>query len=98
MAHGFAEFAEAEVSRLLGLAYALTGDRHDAWDLTQETLLRVGLKWRRIDAGNPAGYARTVLVRLNLDRARRRKRERLGDVPELPVEQVGDSSGELAEV
>lgn len=71
----FAEFAQAETPRLLGLGYALTGNPHDAWDLTQEALVRVGTRWRRLAAQNPGGYARTVLVRLNIDRARRARRE-----------------------
>lgn len=40
----FEEFVDAEMPRLLGLARALTGNGHDAWDLAQETLVRVGLR------------------------------------------------------
>lgn len=84
---GFEEFTQAEAPRLLGLAYALTGNPHDAWDLTQETLVRLGERWRRIETtGNPAGYARTVIVRLNIDRIRRLRRElRPGRMPDSPV-------------
>ena len=70
---GFSEFVEAHSPALLGFAHALTGNRHDAWDLLQETLVRVGEKWRRID--QPAAYARTVMTRLNIDRIRRLRRE-----------------------
>jgi len=89
-ADGFEEFVAVETPRLLGLAYALTGNPHDAWDLVQESLVRVGVRWRRLAAQNPGGYARTTLVRLNIDRARRRRREVLGQVPErtAPVEQA----------
>lgn len=85
---GFAEFVEAELPGLLGYARALTGNEHDAWDLAQEALVRVGLKWPRVHRGsNPVGYARTTLARLNIDRLRRRRRESLsGSVPEIPVE------------
>ncbi|MDO9457672.1 SigE family RNA polymerase sigma factor [Nocardioides sp.] len=69
------EFVTAHQHRLLGLAHALTGNPHDAWDLTQETLARVVEKWRRIH-GDPGAYARTVMVRLNIDRVRRLRRER----------------------
>jgi RNA polymerase sigma-70 factor (sigma-E family) len=69
----FAGFVDVQSSALLGLAHALTGNRHDAWDLLQETLVRVGEKWRRID--EPAAYARTVMTRLNIDRIRRLRRE-----------------------
>ncbi|WP_203336476.1 SigE family RNA polymerase sigma factor [Nocardioides limicola] len=78
---GFIEYVEAETSRLLGLALALTGNPHDAWDLVQETLTRVGVRWQRLRAGNPGGYARTTLVRLNIDRARRGLREVTTEMP-----------------
>lgn len=71
----FEEFAAAQQRRLLGLAHALTGNPHDAWDLTQETLARVAARWRRID-GDAVGYARTTMVRLNTDTWRRWRRER----------------------
>lgn len=77
----FEEFAQAETPRLLGLAYALTGNPHDAWDLVQEALVRVGVRWRRLADQRPGGYARTVVVRLNLDSVRRRRRELLTETP-----------------
>jgi len=73
--NGFDAFAEAETPRLLGLAFALTGSPHDAWDLVQEALVRVGMRWRRLADQNPGGYARTVVVRLNIDWVRRQRRE-----------------------
>lgn len=80
---GFEEFVEVETPRLLGLAYALTGNPHDAWDLVQESLVRVGVRWRRLAEQNPGGYARTTLVRLRVDRVRRLRRELLpGLLPE----------------
>lgn len=69
----FAAFVETSSPALLGFARALTGNHHDAWDLLQETLVRVGQKWRRVD--QPAAYARTVMTRLNIDRVRRLRRE-----------------------
>jgi RNA polymerase sigma-70 factor (sigma-E family) len=81
----FEEFVAAETPRLLRLAVALTGSPHDAWDLVQESLVRVGVRWRKLADGNPGGYAQTTLVRLNIDRHRRRRRERprstSGDAP-----------------
>ena len=96
----FEEFVQAETPRLLGLAYALTGNPHDAWDLTQEAMVRVGLRWRRLAAQNPGGYARTIVVRLNVDGARRRRREVLTDrAPDgvVPVEVVDELPGWLVE-
>ncbi len=81
------EFAVAQSHRLLGLAHALTGNPHDAWDLTQETLARVGERWQRVD--DPPAYARTVMVRLNVDRLRRLRRELLpGSTPDATVVDV----------
>ena len=99
-ADGFEEFASAQARPLLGLAHALTANPHDAWDLTQETLVRIGERWGRTRFDEPAAYARTVMVRLNIDRIRRLKRE----IPLLarperaaPVELVGELDGWLVD-
>lgn len=70
----FEDFVAADSRRLLVLAFALTGNTHDAWDLTQETLARMAEKWKRVREDHGA-YARTVMVRLNIDRLRRLRRE-----------------------
>lgn len=97
---GFAEFAAAQARALLGFAHALTANPHDAWDLTQETLARIGERWGRTRFDDPAAYARTVMVRLNIDRLRRLKRE----LPLLsrsdeaaPVQVVGELDGWLVD-
>lgn len=83
----FEAFVDAELPRLLGYARVLTGNDHDAWDLVQEGLVRVGLRWGRVErGGNPAAYTRTTLVRLNIDRLRRSRRERVvADPPDTAV-------------
>lgn len=88
----FAEFVETELPRMLNLAFALTGNHHDAWDLTQETLARVGTRWSRLKDSNPGGYAHTVLVRLNIDRVRRLRREALGVVVDRPAPPVASTT------
>ncbi len=97
---GFAEFANAQARPLLGLAHALTANPHDAWDLTQETLARIGERWSRMQFDEPAAYARTVMVRLNIDRIRRLRRElpllQRSDQP-APVQVVGEFDGWLVE-
>lgn len=90
MRDGFEVFVQAETPRLLGLAHALTGNPHDAWDLVQEALVRVGTRWRRLAEQNPGGYARTTLVRLNVDRSRRLRREVPGVVPDEAARVVVD--------
>ncbi len=79
----FDEFVDGELPRLLGYARALSGSDHDAWDLTQEALIRASRRWRRIRRdGNPGAYARVTIARLNIDRHRRTRREVL--VPDVP--------------
>ena len=96
----FADFAAVQTQPLLGFAHALTANPHDAWDLTQEALARLGERWGRTHFEEPAAYARTVMVRLNIDRIRRLRRElpSLGARPEsAPVEIVGESQAWLVE-
>ncbi len=94
----FDDFVRAELPRLLRLARVLTRNEHDAWDITQEALARVGARWKQVDAdGNPAAYARKALVRLNLNRTRQLRREVLVRVaPDRPaVNGSTDSTDEL---
>ncbi len=82
-APGFEEFVTAQLPRLLGLAKVLTGNDHDAWDLVQDSLARVGSRWSKItNRGDPFWYARKTLINQNLNRLRRRNRETL--LPTLP--------------
>ena len=100
MDEDFEDFVAAQTRPLLGLAHALTADPHDAWDLTQETLARLGERWHRTAIEQPAAYARTVMTRLNIDRIRRLRRELplLGHPPaRAPVEVLGELDGWLVE-
>jgi RNA polymerase sigma-70 factor (sigma-E family) len=59
----FSEFASTRLSWLRSVACLLTGDWHQADDLTQTTLTKIYAGWGRIGAmENVDGYARTVLV------------------------------------
>jgi RNA polymerase sigma-70 factor (sigma-E family) len=96
----FAAFAAAQTRPLLGFAHALTADPHDAWDLTQETLARMGERWGRSRFDEPAAYARTVMVRLNIDRIRRLRRELPllgGPREDAAVDFVGETEAWLVE-
>jgi len=72
---GFTEWVASVERQLLRSAYLLTGDLHRAQDLVQEALVKVALRWRRLRAGNPTAYARTILVRDSVSMWRRRHRE-----------------------
>nr|WP_246390565.1 sigma-70 family RNA polymerase sigma factor [Nocardioides soli] len=96
----FADFVAVQSRSLLGFAHALTADPHDAWDLTQETFARMGERWGRTRLDEPAAYARTVMVRLNIDRIRRLRRELpllVGTREAAPVELVGEVDAWLVE-
>jgi RNA polymerase sigma factor (sigma-70 family) len=81
----FESFVLAETPRLLRLARAVSRSHHDAWDLVQETLARVGLRWNAIrNRDDPFAYARRTLINLNLNRTRRLRREYLMASPPWP--------------
>jgi RNA polymerase sigma-70 factor (sigma-E family) len=72
----FERFVQARSVALLRTAFLLTGDRHLAEDLLQDTLARVAQHWDSVARdGNPEAYARRVLYHRAVDgwRARRRR-------------------------
>src|SRR3954470_20318950 len=71
----FVEFAQANSARLQRAAYLLTGDRHQAEEIAQATLVRVYAAWGRVRRRDPYAYARTVLANLVTDQRRRPMRE-----------------------
>jgi RNA polymerase sigma-70 factor (sigma-E family) len=71
----FDEFVRAQIVSLTRYAVALTGDRHAADDLVQETLVRLLGAWHRIRSdGNAAGYATTVMFRAHVSLWRQLRR------------------------
>lgn len=63
-AEEFTEFAAAASPRLRRTAFLLCGDWHVAEDLTQATLAKVFLAWRRISRRDAAfSYAATEAAR-----------------------------------
>lgn len=79
----FEEFVHAGSTRLLRTAYLLTGDRAEAEDLLQTTLMRLARHWPAASAAAEP-YATRVLVNLSRDRARRARRR----VREAPWEEA----------
>jgi RNA polymerase sigma-70 factor (sigma-E family) len=87
----FTEFATGAAARLRRTAFLLCGDWHLAEDLTQTTLARMFVSWRRISRQDAVyAYASRTLVNAYLaDRRRRRGREVLtGWLPETAAEPV----------
>jgi RNA polymerase sigma-70 factor (sigma-E family) len=88
-AEEFTEFAVGAAPRLRRTAFLLCGDWHTAEDLTQTTLARMFVSWRRISRQDAVyAYASRTLVNAYLaDRRRRRSREVLtGWLPESAAE------------
>lgn len=70
------EIVAQHSDRVYRLAYRLTGNRHDAEDLTQEVFVRV---FRSLDSfvpGSFEGWTHRITTNLFLDQARRRQRIR----------------------
>ena len=80
----FDAFVAARGSAMLRHAYVLTGDRHLAEDLVQETLAHLYRRWDRVAASTSnEAYVRTSVTRQFLSwRRRRSSTERVTD--ELP--------------
>jgi len=95
----FDEFVSRGSTRLLRTAYLLTGDRGDAEDLLQVTLVRTAGRWERASEA-PNAYAHRVLINLLHDRRRRLSRrvtERPLDETQDGVSSVADHAGAVAD-
>lgn len=87
----FEAWVLARSGALARSAYLLTGDRHLAEDLVQDTLARVADHWRRITrSGSPDAYARQVMHHLAVDRWRRRRVRPPEALGATPPELTGD--------
>jgi RNA polymerase sigma-70 factor (sigma-E family) len=86
----FSEYVATRRSRLVGTAYLLCGDRHQAEDLVQTALAKLYVAWPRVRRSDGAdAYVRRILVNAGIDASRRAwRRERAsGELPELPVDE-----------
>jgi RNA polymerase sigma-70 factor (sigma-E family) len=76
MADDFESFVRARMAALVRYGFVLSGNPHDAADLAQEALARLGERWSRVHSkGDPEGYVRTTMARLHISWWRRRRRE-----------------------
>jgi RNA polymerase sigma-70 factor (sigma-E family) len=71
----FREYVRARTAALSRVAYLLTGDRHLAEDLVQQTLVNVASRWERISSDDPDPYVRRALYNQYVSWWRRRRRE-----------------------
>src|SRR6201985_507534 len=70
------EIVRTHSARVYRLAYRLTGNPHDAEDLTQEVFVRVFRSLSRYTPGTFEGWLHRITTNLFLDGARRRQRIR----------------------
>ncbi len=70
------EIVEEHTDRVYRLALRLTGNRHDAEDLTQEVFVRVFRSLHTYTPGTFAGWLHRITTNLFLDQARRKQRIR----------------------
>jgi RNA polymerase sigma factor (sigma-70 family) len=105
------EVVRTHSARVYRLAYRLTGNRHDAEDLTQEVFVRVFRSLHTYTPGTFEGWLHRITTNLFLDQARRKQRIRFdalsderastlrsaGPAPDLAVaDQMFDDDIELA--
>ncbi|QLL10396.1 RNA polymerase sigma factor SigE [Mycobacterium vicinigordonae] len=76
------ELVRQHADRVYRLAYRLTGNQHDAEDLTQETFIRVFRSVQNYQPGTFEGWLHRITTNLFLDMVRRRARIRMEALPE----------------
>jgi RNA polymerase sigma factor (sigma-70 family) len=85
------EVVREHADRVYRLAFRLTGNQHDAEDLTQETFIRVFRSLASYKPGTFEGWLHRITTNLFLDMARRRSRLRMEGLPEDTDRLVGDN-------
>ncbi|WP_316783823.1 SigE family RNA polymerase sigma factor [Streptomyces sasae] len=89
-------FVEGRRTALFRSAYLLCGNRDEAEDLVQTTLVRVVLGARRHGRlENPDAYARKTLVNTFISARRRfwRREQAYGELPDVPGQGVDSDTG-----
>jgi RNA polymerase sigma factor (sigma-70 family) len=81
-------------ARVYRLAYRLTGNQHDAEDLTQEVFVRVFRSLSQYTPGSFEGWLHRITTNLFLDQVRRKQRIRFDGLPDdaadrIPSREVG---------
>jgi RNA polymerase sigma-70 factor (ECF subfamily) len=84
------EVVREHADRVYRLAYRLTGNAHDAEDLTQETFIRVFRSLANYKPGTFEGWLHRITTNLFLDMARRRSRLRMEGLPDDTDRLAGD--------
>jgi RNA polymerase sigma-70 factor (ECF subfamily) len=94
------EVVSQHSDRVYRLAYRLTGNRHDAEDLTQEVFVRVFRSLHTYTPGTFEGWLHRITTNLFLDQARRKQRIRFDALPDdadnrLPSAAIGPEAASM---
>ena len=76
------ELVRQHADRVYRLAYRLSGNQHDAEDLTQETFIQVFRSVKNYQPGTFEGWLHRITTNLFLDMVRRRGRVRMEALPD----------------
>ncbi len=87
------ELVRDHSAQVYRLAYRLTGDPHDAEDLTQDVFVRVFKSIHTFKPGTLEGWLHRITTNLFLDSARRKQRIRMDAMSVAPDHVWGSSSG-----
>lgn len=82
------EIVTQHSSRVFRLAYRLTGNKHDAEDLTQDVFVRVFRSLSSYTPGTFEGWLHRITTNLFLDGARRRQRIRFDALSDEAAEKL----------
>ncbi|MEI8056488.1 MAG: RNA polymerase sigma factor SigE [Actinomycetes bacterium] len=85
-------------ARVYRLAYRLTGNQHDAEDLTQEVFVRVFRSLSQYTPGTFEGWLHRITTNLFLDSMRRKARIRFQDLPDDAADRLACRGPGPAEV
>ena len=92
------EVVRAHSARVFRLAYRLTGNRHDAEDLTQDVFVRVFRSLADYQPGTFEGWLHRITTNLFLDNVRRKQRIRFDALPDDAERVAGDSPSPATEI
>ncbi|WP_245374078.1 SigE family RNA polymerase sigma factor [Crossiella equi] len=82
----FGEFVRMNLPALLRYGHVLTGNPHDAADLVQSVLEKIGVKWRTVlrTSTSPSAYVRRAMANTHISFWRRVRKESLvADLPDV---------------
>ena len=87
------ELVRDHSAQVYRLAYRLTGNQHDAEDLTQDVFVRVFKSIHTFQPGTLEGWLHRITTNLFLDQARRRQRIRMDALSVAPEHVWGAATG-----